>query len=256
MAGPSSPAEVIHEIPRLMSLWLRPCLFLSRKSRRTTANGLIGEHEAFLVWYAKQKGWDKEAGLDIRMLRFGPATKSPAGDYQRKSRMRAVPTSMPPPRYSYVVCIGNDESDLNAIYVRPDSPKAKGELTPVIPDVYGSGHQCVAAHPVPGKTSALSASYWLKDDVKIQNLPGPVALRIPRFETFPYGLRHLHGGSKGLSGLPPASGLRHCQPILLLADRRQEILNRCGSRVQYLRRRRDAMHSEGFDAFVQEYPLQ
>ena len=30
----------------------------------------LGEHETFAVWYAKQKGWDKEAGLDITMLRF------------------------------------------------------------------------------------------------------------------------------------------------------------------------------------------
>ncbi|MFR3457494.1 MAG: ABC transporter substrate-binding protein [Bilophila wadsworthia] len=30
----------------------------------------LGEHETFAVWYAKQKGWDKEAGLDLTMLRF------------------------------------------------------------------------------------------------------------------------------------------------------------------------------------------
>ena len=28
------------------------------------------EHETFAVWYAKEKGWDKEAGLDLSMLRF------------------------------------------------------------------------------------------------------------------------------------------------------------------------------------------
>ena len=25
----------------------------------------MDEHETFLIWYAKEKGWDKEAGLDI-----------------------------------------------------------------------------------------------------------------------------------------------------------------------------------------------
>ncbi|MFR0875531.1 MAG: hypothetical protein ACLSHC_13745 [Bilophila wadsworthia] len=33
----------------------------------------LGEHETFAVWYAKQKGWDKEAGLDLTMLRFDSA---------------------------------------------------------------------------------------------------------------------------------------------------------------------------------------
>ncbi len=28
------------------------------------------EFEAFVTWYAKQKGWDEEQGLDVRMLHF------------------------------------------------------------------------------------------------------------------------------------------------------------------------------------------
>ncbi len=27
--------------------------------------------EAFNIWYAKKKGWDKEEGLDLEMLMFG-----------------------------------------------------------------------------------------------------------------------------------------------------------------------------------------
>lgn len=52
----------------------------------------------------------------------------------------AVPTLMAASKGQfYVVGIGNDESDLNAIYVRPDSPilKAKG-ANPRYPDVYGN----------------------------------------------------------------------------------------------------------------------
>lgn len=30
----------------------------------------LDEHETFLMWYAKEKGWDKEAGLDIEMKLF------------------------------------------------------------------------------------------------------------------------------------------------------------------------------------------
>ena len=30
----------------------------------------MGEHETFVAWYAKQQGWDKEAGLDLTMMPF------------------------------------------------------------------------------------------------------------------------------------------------------------------------------------------
>ena len=32
--------------------------------------GWLPEHETFLTWYAKQKGWDKQEGLDIVLNRF------------------------------------------------------------------------------------------------------------------------------------------------------------------------------------------
>lgn len=32
--------------------------------------GWLPEHETFLIWYAKQKGWDKQEGLDIVLNRF------------------------------------------------------------------------------------------------------------------------------------------------------------------------------------------
>jgi len=28
------------------------------------------EHELFFAWYAKEKGWDKEEGLDLELLYF------------------------------------------------------------------------------------------------------------------------------------------------------------------------------------------
>ena len=30
----------------------------------------MDEFEAFPIWYAKEKGWDKEAGLDLEILYF------------------------------------------------------------------------------------------------------------------------------------------------------------------------------------------
>lgn len=164
------------------------CLLPSHaKAAEQLQTAWIGEHEAFLVWYAKQKGWDKDAGLDIRMLRFGSGDKivSRQGDYQWKiAGCGAVPTLMAASKGQfYVVGIGNDESDLNAIYVRPDSPilKAKG-ANPRYPDVYGSADTVRGKLIlVPGKTSAhYLLSTWLHilglkdEDVKIQNvLPGP-----------------------------------------------------------------------------------
>ena len=74
------------------------CLLPSHaKAAEQLQTAWIGEHEAFLVWYAKQKGWDKDAGLDIRMLRFGSGDKivSRQGDYQWKiAGCGAVPTLM------------------------------------------------------------------------------------------------------------------------------------------------------------------
>lgn len=31
----------------------------------------MDEHETFLIWYAKEKGWDKEVGLDLDIQYFG-----------------------------------------------------------------------------------------------------------------------------------------------------------------------------------------
>ena len=36
----------------------------------------MGEHETFVAWYAKQQGWDKEAGLDLTMIRARTSSKA------------------------------------------------------------------------------------------------------------------------------------------------------------------------------------
>ena len=57
----------------------------------------MDEHETFLIWYAKEKGWDKEVGLDIEILYFGSGmailNALPAGEWVFAG-MGAVPAMM------------------------------------------------------------------------------------------------------------------------------------------------------------------
>jgi NitT/TauT family transport system substrate-binding protein/sulfonate transport system substrate-binding protein len=149
----------------------------------------MDEHETFLMWYAKEKGWDKEEGLDIDLGYFDSGmailTALPAGEWA-VAGVGAVPAMMGNLRYdTYTVLIGNDESLTNAVLVRPDSPilKTKG-YNKDFPDVYGDPKD------VKGKeflcTTVSSAhfalSHWLnvlglKDsDVVIKNMDQPQAL--------------------------------------------------------------------------------
>ena len=102
----------------------------------------LGEHETFAVWYAKQKGWDKEAGLDITMLRFdsGKAIVEGVLAYDWAiAGCGAVPalTAALSERLD-IIAVANDESAANALYVRADSPllSIKG-TNPAYPDIYG-----------------------------------------------------------------------------------------------------------------------
>ena len=149
----------------------------------------LDEHETFLVWYAKEKGWDKEEGLDLEILYFDSGMAQlnalPAGEWVICGT-GAVPGMMGNLRYdTYVVGIGNDESFTNAVMARPDSPifKTKG-YNKDYPEVYG--------HPddVRGKTilattvssSHFALSHWLRvlglkdSDVVIKNMDQAQAL--------------------------------------------------------------------------------
>lgn len=142
--------------------------------------------EAFNIWYAKKKGYDKEEGLDIEMIMFssGPA------------QMEALPAKqwvlggtgvggvlIGGMRYDIsLVAPVIDESEVNAFYVRADSPilKTKG-FNPAYPDVYGS------PETVKGKTILLTSQTtvhyiigkWLEalglkeSDVKLTNMEQP-----------------------------------------------------------------------------------
>ena len=90
------------------------------------------EHETFVVWYAKQKGWDKEEGLDIKMHYFDSGMAQwealPAGQWVLGGQ-GGVPMVVGALRHgAYLIALGNDESITNVVMVRPDSPilKVKG----------------------------------------------------------------------------------------------------------------------------------
>ena len=71
----------------------------------------MDEHETFLIWYAKEKGWDKEAGLDIDIQYFGSGmdilNALPSGSWVFAG-MGGVPAMMGNLRYgTSVIAIGN-----------------------------------------------------------------------------------------------------------------------------------------------------
>ena len=103
----------------------------------------MDEHETFLIWYAKEKGWDKEVGLDIEILYFGFGmailNALPAGEWVYAA-MGAVPAMMGALDYvTCVICNANEEALINRVLVRPDSPIAKVKgWNKDYPDVLGS----------------------------------------------------------------------------------------------------------------------
>jgi NitT/TauT family transport system substrate-binding protein/sulfonate transport system substrate-binding protein len=131
------------------------------------------EHETFLIWYAKQKGWDKEEGLEIELKYFDSGMAMlealPAKQWVLGG-IGGVPMVVGALRFgAYLIAVGNDESLCNVVMVRPDSPilKQKG-YNPKYPDVYGS------PETIKGKTvlvtTVSSAHYVLSNWLKVFGL--------------------------------------------------------------------------------------
>lgn len=117
--------------------------------------GWLPEHETFLIWYAKQKGWDKQEGLDIILNRFDSGKE--LIDSTDKWDIGAcgafsILTSPAPEKFA-IIGIGNDESLANVVMVRPDSPllRTKG-INDGYPNLYGKPDD------VRGKTIMCPAS--------------------------------------------------------------------------------------------------
>lgn len=145
--------------------------------------------EAFVPWFAKKKGWDKQEGLDLQMHFFdsGPAQMEgiPAKAWVLGST-GGVGHIIGALRYETpLIGISYMDTKTEAILVRPDSPimKVKG-WNPKYPDVYGSPEL------IKGKTfltTMVTASQYTmvkylavfgltEKDVIIKNMANPQAL--------------------------------------------------------------------------------
>lgn len=194
------------------------------------------EHETFAAWYAIQKGWDKEEGLDLKLHYFDSGMAQlealPAKQWVLGGT-GGVPQVFGALRYgAYEIAIGNDESVTNVVMVRPDSPilKTKG-YNPKYPEVYGN------PEAVKGKTilvtTVSSAHYamssWLKtmglkdSDVVVKNMDQAQAMA-----AFESGIGdavalwapHLYNGLK--KGWKIAGDIKLCGaalPITIIGDK-------------------------------------
>lgn len=103
----------------------------------------LGEHETFLMWYAKSKGWDKEAGLDIEMKLFQSGSDIlnalPRKEWQFAA-IGAVPAMLGNLRFdTLIIGIANDESRSNGVVVPAGSPIAQTRgWNKDYPDLLGS----------------------------------------------------------------------------------------------------------------------
>ncbi len=120
------------------------------------------EHELFFAWYAKEKGWDKEEGLDLELLYFESGMSQlealPAKQWVLGAT-GGVPHVLGALRYNaQMIGLGNNESFLNTVFARPDAAvvKTKG-WNKDLPEIMGKPED------VKGKTflvtTASSAHY-------------------------------------------------------------------------------------------------
>jgi ABC-type nitrate/sulfonate/bicarbonate transport system substrate-binding protein len=149
--------------------------------------------EAFNAWFAHKKGWDKEEGIEIELLNFnsGPAQMEALPAHQWVMGGTGVGGELiGGMRYNIYLLAGViPEDDVNAFYVRKDSPilKKKG-FNPQYPDVYGTPETVKGANIL--LTSQTTVHYiigkWLEilglkeSDVKITNMD--MSSIVPAFE--------------------------------------------------------------------------
>jgi NitT/TauT family transport system substrate-binding protein/sulfonate transport system substrate-binding protein len=167
----------------LVFLSALPLFALAQGAPQVLDTCWMDEHETFVPWYAKEKGWDKAQGIEIKINMFDTGMAQvealPAKQWVLGGT-GGVPMMFAALRHdAYLIAIGNDESVTNAVLVRPDSPilKVKG-ANPKYPEVYGN------AETVKGKTilaTTISSGHyamstWLKTmgltdkDVVIKNM--------------------------------------------------------------------------------------
>lgn len=193
------------------------------------------EHEAFIAWYAKEKGWDKELGLDFNLLYFESGMAMLEALPEKRWKIGALggtPALVGAVRYgTRIVAVGNDESTNHAVLVRPDSPimAVKGWNSDY-PDVYGKPEL------IRGKTIVCTRSSsghfilnrWLRvfglkeSDVVIKNhdpLQSVAAFESGIGDAVTLWAPHMHAGIR--KGWKIAADIRDCGgglPIVVIGD--------------------------------------
>lgn len=196
----------------------------------------LTEHEAFILWYAKENNWDKEANLDINMLRFTSGKEIVNGkrayDWDIAS-VGAVPalTSALADESQIIALIG-DESPSNIIYAPTESKLFESKAyNPSFTNVYGSPQTVKGKKVVTtlGTSSHYTVIAWLNSlgmsekDVIIQDMNQQKAIGALKSNYADvYGLWAPYTFSAeqlGLKRIASAQDLNITQPIVLLADK-------------------------------------
>lgn len=197
----------------------------------------LAEHEAFPAWYAQERKWDAENGIALELVLF-PTGKNLVDNMRGAGCViggcggAAAVFGLLDKRV-YVIGVASDETDANAVYVRPDSPLlAVRGANPSYPQLYGDAAS-VRGRTVlaPLGTSAHQLLYfWLErlgtsdaETIVIDTKPeealkafiGGMGDAVALWAPDTYKAEAL--------GLRPAATGRGCgitQPILLIADRK------------------------------------
>lgn len=133
------------------------------------STGWMGEYETFIAWYAKQQGWDTEAGLKLSMMPFesGKNIVDNLAAYNWDMAAVGVVPALTEPLGDYltIVAVATEESAANALFARKGSPvlATKG-ANPLYPDMHGSAESVQKLSVlVPRNTSAhYLLRHWLK----------------------------------------------------------------------------------------------
>ncbi len=198
----------------------------------------LGENEAFPAWYALQRGWDREAGLAVNMMRFdsGRVVLEGIKAYEWVvAGCGALPVIASPLNDAVeIIAAANDESMANVVLVRKDSPiLARKGVRADYPDVRGDAATVRQATIIcPRGTSAhYTMVRWLyalgltEKDVKVRHLEPAHAI-----SAFRGGLGDVlalwspwtAGAEKdGISVAATSAACDALQPVLLVASKAQ-----------------------------------
>ncbi|MEW5722637.1 MAG: nitrate ABC transporter substrate-binding protein [Thermodesulfobacteriota bacterium] len=103
----------------------------------------LPEFEAFLPWYAKKMGWDKEEGLDLEMLYYGSGEAQlealAKGEWVLGATDGLTQVLAALNRDVYLIGLTHDESRASVIFAQPDNPIFSAEgWNKDFPRVYGA----------------------------------------------------------------------------------------------------------------------